>query len=138
RGVLQRWFSKRFWGGHVAMFAALVLTVLQNFDKYPRLWPWPEWQTWLPILAPSLFVLVMVVPYLFVCRWQLTPFPAALFGTSILFASLHSAWPSPVALFVLALALGWLAQRTQSLVGPTVMHALFNGIACLQLLMLGK
>src|SRR5205823_5542904 len=33
-------------------------------------------------------------------------------------------------LFVLALGLGWLAWRTQSLIGPMVLHSLFNGIAC--------
>jgi membrane protease YdiL (CAAX protease family) len=42
-------------------------------------------------------------------------------------------WPTPVALFVLALGLGALAYRTQSLVGPVVLHGLFNGFNCLVL-----
>jgi membrane protease YdiL (CAAX protease family) len=60
----------------------------------------------------------------------------AWYGTALLFAAVHSdVWPSPVALFVLALPLGWLAYRTQSLVGPVVFHALFNSIACVDLIL---
>lgn len=51
-------------------------------------------------------------------------------GSSLLFAAFHSGvWPSPIPLFLLALALGWLAYRTHSLVGPIVAHVLFNGVA---------
>ena len=47
---------------------------------------------------------------------------------------MHSfAWPSPVALFVLALGLGWLAHRTRSLAGPIVLHGLFNAVSCMLL-----
>jgi len=43
----------------------------------------------------------------------------------------HSfAWLSPVALFVLALGLGWLAYRMRSLAGPIVLHGLFNAVSC--------
>jgi hypothetical protein len=57
------------------------------------------------------------------------------YNTSLLFACIHtSVWPTPVPLFVLALGLGVLAQRTRSLVGPIVLHGLFNGISCVQLL----
>jgi len=59
----------------------------------------------------------------------------ALFGTAVLFACIHtSVWPTPVPLLVLGLGLGLLAQRTQSLVGPIVLHGLFNAISCVQLL----
>jgi membrane protease YdiL (CAAX protease family) len=59
---------------------------------------------------------------------------AALYGSSMLFAIFHaSVWPTPIALFVLGLGLGWLAYRTQSLVGPMVMHGLFNAVSCLTL-----
>ena len=57
-----------------------------------------------------------------------------MFASSALFAAVHSfAWPSPVALFVLALGLGWLAHRTRSLVGPIVLHGLFNAVSCVLL-----
>jgi membrane protease YdiL (CAAX protease family) len=62
-------------------------------------------------------------------RWR------GILGSSLLFAMFHAgAWPSPVPLFFLALGLGWLAQRTGSLVGPIVLHALFNMVSTLMLL----
>jgi membrane protease YdiL (CAAX protease family) len=68
--------------------------------------------------------------------WRLRAQSAgAIYGTALLFASAHSfAWPTPVSLFVLALALGYLAYRTQSLVGPMLLHALFNGVSVVILL----
>jgi membrane protease YdiL (CAAX protease family) len=60
----------------------------------------------------------------------------AIYGNALLFAAFHSSvWPSPVPLFVLSLGLSWLAYRTQSLVGSVVVHALFNGVACVMLVL---
>jgi membrane protease YdiL (CAAX protease family) len=59
---------------------------------------------------------------------------AAIYGSAMLFAVFHSSvWPTPIPLFVLGLGLGWLAYRTQSLVGPITVHVLFNSVACLVL-----
>jgi membrane protease YdiL (CAAX protease family) len=59
----------------------------------------------------------------------------AVFATALLFAAVHSfAWPTPVALFVLGLGLGYLALRTHSLVAPIVLHSLFNGVSYVLLL----
>jgi Type II CAAX prenyl endopeptidase Rce1-like len=56
----------------------------------------------------------------------------AIYGTALLFAMFHvSVWPTPIPLFVLALGLGYLAHRTQSIVGPIVLHVLFNAVAFL-------
>jgi membrane protease YdiL (CAAX protease family) len=58
----------------------------------------------------------------------------AIYGAALVFGSVHaSVWPAPVPLFVLGLALGFLAHRTQSLVAPMVLHSLFNGVACVVL-----
>ena len=55
-------------------------------------------------------------------------------GTSMLFAVLHaSVWPTPIPLFFLALCLGYLAYRTQSIIPGIIVHSLFNSIATLQL-----
>jgi membrane protease YdiL (CAAX protease family) len=98
---------------------------------------WPEGMRSLALAAtPALFVLALAPIYLLVCWRSRTPLGPALFGTSLLFAYVHaSVWPTPVPLFVLALGLGALAQRTRSLVGPIVLHSLFNGVSCVQLIM---
>jgi len=60
----------------------------------------------------------------------------AIYATALLFASAHaSVWPTPISLFVLALGLGYLAYRTQSVVGCIVMHACFNAITVVVLLL---
>lgn len=59
----------------------------------------------------------------------------AILATSTLFAMMHvDAWPAPIPLLVLALALGWLAYRTRSILAPAVFHAFFNGISTVLLL----
>jgi membrane protease YdiL (CAAX protease family) len=61
----------------------------------------------------------------------------AIYATSLLFAAAHSfAWPTPISLFVLALGLGFLVYRTQSIVGSIVLHALFNSIAVVIILLI--
>jgi membrane protease YdiL (CAAX protease family) len=58
-----------------------------------------------------------------------------LFGSAVLFANVHSAvWPTPIALLPLGLGLGWLQLRTQRLLAPIVTHALFNAVACVDML----
>jgi len=63
------------------------------------------------------------------------PLPA-IFGSSMLWAVFHSSvWPSPIALFLLGLGLGWLTYRTQSLGSSLLVHVLFNGVAFLVLVL---
>jgi len=50
----------------------------------------------------------------------------AWFGVSALFALIHVNLPSFVPLFVLALALTWLYEKTDRLLAPIIMHVLFN------------
>jgi membrane protease YdiL (CAAX protease family) len=53
---------------------------------------------------------------------------------SFVFAALHGqVWPSPIPIFVLALALGAIYQRTGSLIAPIALHMTFNGISTLML-----
>jgi membrane protease YdiL (CAAX protease family) len=133
RGVLQPWLGQRRWGGHLAMAAALAVSLIARGS---RLWDsiddgssrvhWPD-------LWPALFVVAMVPGYLLIAR---RPSHAALYGTSLMFAALHSgSWPHPVPLFALGLVLGLLAQRTRSLTSSIVVHALFNGYACIEIFM---
>lgn len=56
--------------------------------------------------------------------------------TAGLFASMHlSQWPAPLPLFFLALALGALMRRTGSLWAPIGLHAFFNGVSTLGMLL---
>jgi membrane protease YdiL (CAAX protease family) len=133
RGVLQPWLAARRWGGQAAMLGSLILAAAQRWERLQAAWP----QGILPLMeaaAPVLFVLALLPPFLLVWWFSRTPLAPAIFGTSLLFACIHSSWPTPIPLFVLALGLGVLAQRTQSLVGPIVLHSLFNGVSCVQLL----
>lgn len=53
---------------------------------------------------------------------------AAVVGTSVLFALIHGHVPSLAGLFVLAVALALIYERTASLWAPVCLHAAFNGI----------
>jgi len=56
----------------------------------------------------------------------------AVYATAALFGLMHSSvWPNPVALFVLGLGLGWLAVRTNGVLVPVLVHALFNAVSAL-------
>jgi len=53
-----------------------------------------------------------------------------IYATASLFAVVHSqVWPSPIPLFILGLALGWLAVRTRGVMVPFLVHGLFNAVA---------
>jgi membrane protease YdiL (CAAX protease family) len=53
---------------------------------------------------------------------------------SLLFAYVHAPqWPAPIALFLLAMVIGTVYDRTGSLIAAVCMHATFNGISTLML-----
>lgn len=133
RGVLQPWLGRRPWGGHAAVAAALAISL-----PWSKLDSWPQdGQEQLLALAPALFVLAMLPGYLLLPRLTGNVREVrAIYATALLFGAFHAAvWPSPIALFVLGLGLGWLAWRTQSLTGPIFVHALFNAVASAVLLL---
>jgi membrane protease YdiL (CAAX protease family) len=133
RGVLQPWLAARRWGGHLAMLGALALAIRCRGQQLQDAWP-EGIQSLAMAAAPALFVLSLSPIYCLIWWCSRTPLGPALFGTSLLFASIHATvWPTPVPLFVLSLGLGVLAYRSGSLVGPIVLHGLFNGVSCLQL-----
>jgi membrane protease YdiL (CAAX protease family) len=120
RGVVQNWLAARSWGGELAITLAVIVAFFGR-DK-AGLWP-------------MAFILAMLPGYFLTAQatWRWLPDSQAIraiYGTSLLFAAFHSSvWPTPVALFFLSLGLGYLALRTQSLVGPMVLHSLFNAVA---------
>jgi len=133
RGALQSWLERNVWASHAAMALALLVAAAMKANEVCA--AWPQGGATLTIhLLPILFILALAVPYGGVCGFSRAPAAPAVFAASVLFASVHSfAWPSPVALFVLALGLGTLAYRSRSLAGPMVLHGLFNAVSCVLL-----
>jgi membrane protease YdiL (CAAX protease family) len=138
RGVLQRWLGTLTWGGAGAIVAAFALAVLQRGSAFREAWSERQAEEMLQAALPALFVLAMLPGYFVVQRLSRTPNGGAVYGTALLFAAVHSSWPHPIPLFVLGLGLGWLAYRTQSLIAPIVLHSLFNGVACVELLRMSE
>jgi len=130
RGIIQPWCMKKPRNGQLILIAALLfaLFVYSSSSKESN-----------TSLAPAAFVLFMAPAYyVFGLIWRNAPKRArvvqAIYSTSLLFAVGHSSvWPTPIPLFFLGMALGWLAYRTQSLIGPIFLHGLFNSVACLAL-----
>ncbi len=133
RGALQSWLEERSWAPHIVMGLAFLTTVAMKGGDIYNAWP-QGGATLLLHLTPVLFIVGLSVVYLAVRLLSRARGASAIFAASALFASVHSfAWPSPVALFLLALGLGWLAHRTRSLAGPIVLHSLFNAVSCVLL-----
>jgi membrane protease YdiL (CAAX protease family) len=123
RGMLQNWLAAQPWGGAIAFAASGGLAIVFGW-KDSGFWP----LAFVLLTAPGYY-------YLSGVSWRWLPRPdatRAVYGTSLLFAVFHSSvWPSPIALFILALGLGFLAYRTQSLLGPILLHSLFNGVTAI-------
>jgi membrane protease YdiL (CAAX protease family) len=134
RGMLQPWFAGFRNGGAAAMAAAFAVAVTMRETQIVEALRHGGVGL-VTALMPAILVLVLVPGYLSVSRRPPWPESPAVFGTALLFASVHAAvWPTPVPLFVLGLALGMLALRTGSLVGSMVLHGLFNSVTCVLLL----
>jgi membrane protease YdiL (CAAX protease family) len=121
RGLVQPWAARRWYGPVVV--SAFAVAVAASYGPGPRGFS------------------ILLIAGLAAVEWMTRRRPSAhrdltaVYATSMLFAVSHgNVWPTPVPLFVLSLALGFVAFRTQSLVGPIVMHVLFNGVAFVSLL----
>lgn len=134
RGVIQRWVVRWPGGNLLALAAALAVAFWSRHEEFIQ--GWGQWDaTFILELAPVGFVLAMLPVYGIVRACSRTSVGPGIFAASLLFAAVHSfAWPTPISLFLLALGLGYLFHRTGSLVGPMVLHALFNAVTCVVLL----
>jgi len=88
---------------------------------------------WTVVYLGVFAVVLAPVAEEFIFRGMLFPFVKQLgfpklawFGISFLFALIHLNAPTLVPLFVFALALTWLYDRTDNLLAPITAHALFN------------
>lgn len=107
--------------------------------------PPTAWRPWFVMLAavalvvasggragPLAFAAVLAVGLAVLWRYTRTGArrARAVYATAALFALVHSnVWPSPIPLFALGLGLGYLAVRTNGVLVPAVVHALFNAVS---------
>jgi membrane protease YdiL (CAAX protease family) len=141
RGVIQPWLAQNDWRSHFVMGLNLLIgisTGIANFKEHQA----ANFGMILGNLSPILFVMILLPSYIYADRLVKRWIPdrngcRAIFATSLLFAMLHSkVWPTPIPLFFLALALGLLAYRSQSLLASIIFHSLFNAVAWIALLFL--
>ena len=117
-------------GGYAAMMLALAAALLLRRQQIVEALNAGGVGPLLLAATPALFVLAMLPLYALVCWLSRSKDGPIVFGTALLFGAVHSfAWPTPVALFILGLGLGWLAVWTRSLLAPIVVHALFNAVS---------
>jgi membrane protease YdiL (CAAX protease family) len=139
RRVLQGWASGRPWGGPIILFIALTVTFGKWLDTIINTKGKASPGSLLHDVEPILFVLILApgcfLGHRWTRRWLSQPYAArAIYSTALLFAIFHP-WPTPLPLFLLGLALGWVAYRTQTLLAPIAFHALFNSVACMVMLL---
>lgn len=134
RGMIQPWGIVRRWGGVVLMGLAVFVAVLFRSPEVTRGWREGR-EAFLIELVPA-FAALGMLPIYFVLREAFrSPVPSAIFAGAVLFGWFHaSVWPSPVALTLLGVALGFLTWRTRSLTAAVALHATFNAIAVVMLL----
>lgn len=113
RGLLVRWAAERRYRPWILAAVSLPAAGVRG-----------GWQ-------PAAFALVLFAG-LWLSRRRTA---AAIYSTAVLFAVAHGGvWPSPVPLFVLGLALGYLAARTGGITACVVLHGLFNAVSFVYLL----
>jgi membrane protease YdiL (CAAX protease family) len=129
-------------------FASVKL--LEKFGWPPEdqtaVWMLLQAKSWWATLYFGVFAVVIApVAEEFIFRGMLFPFIQQLgfpkfawFGVSALFALIHMNAPTFVPLFVFALALTWLYEKTDNLLAPITAHALFNATNLALLLCQGR
>jgi len=150
RGAIQPWLMTKRSGGYLALGLAAMAGVSMRAP-----------QNWLDAIIPPTFAIVVgflcfsIEPLLPKLRHRLGPIGDYLFpeyklqnisrqqiyrgiiGSALLFGMFHSSsWPDPIPLTILGLGLGWLAWRTQSIIGCIVCHSLFNAMTVYMLRMI--
>ncbi len=135
RGVILPWAAERAEHGDFLMFWSGMIAFFFRIEDIRAAVEGRDWSALALELQPVGFVALMTVGYLALRARTQTPGAGAIYATALLFGCIHAnVWPTPIALFILAVALGWLALRTQSLTAPIFLHALFNATACFGLM----
>ena len=141
RGLLQPWFLSRANGATQAAMASVIVTILFQFKDLQKscqlLWannlilenP-SDKAVLLQALQPLLFSIAMAQIIHWVSQKESLKSHATIAGTGLLFGMVHSfAWPSPVPLTLLGYGLGLVYMKSGNLLGPILVHSMFNAIA---------
>ena len=139
RGLLLRWLCVRPQGVLIVLILTMTMAFVGKSAKFEEAWNSRDSIGLLASASPLIFSALVVaslrcLEFLSLNPRQLNQWRAIL-SSALLFAIFHANfWPTPVPLFFLAIFLGWLACRTQSILPGMVTHALFNSVACVELL----
>ena len=94
--------------------------------------PWDDEGRMARSPSPTSVLAAPMAPEIATGRSRTLPLLLSNVAVSLVFAALHGAvWPTPVPIFFLSLGLGFLYQRTGSLIPSVAMHMTFNGVSTL-------
>jgi len=136
RGIFQRWL------GRLVEDRSLPTTTIQEKGRFGPLEPENESSFLNSKAAPTESTPIDPGSEILASSYQPAEQPSSRFSslpillTSFFFAAMHlSQWPAPVAIFLLSMALGTVYERSGSLLAAITMHATFNGVNTLLLLL---
>ncbi len=136
RGVFQRWL------GRLVEDRPLPTTTIQEKGRFGPLEPENESFFLNSKAAPTESTPIDPGSEILASSHQPAEQPSSRFSslpillTSFFFAAMHlPQWPAPIAILLLSMALGTVYQRTGSLLAAITMHATFNGVNTLLLLL---
>src|SRR5271157_5946056 len=136
RGIFQRWL------GRLVEDRPLPTTTIQEKGRFGPLEPENESFFLNSKAAPTESTPIDPGSEILASSYQPAEQPSSRFSslpillTSFFFAAMHlSQWPAPVAIFLLSMALGTVYERSGSLLAAITMHATFNGVNTLLLLL---
>ncbi len=136
RGIFQRWL------GRLVEDRPLPTTTIQEKGRFGPLEPENESFFLNSKAAPTESTPIDPGSEILASSHQPAEQPSSRFSslpillTSFFFAAMHlPQWPAPIAILLLSMALGTVYQRTGSLLAAITMHATFNGVNTLLLLL---
>ena len=158
RGILLPWLSRKRVADPESPFLvlprqrsplilglAVMVAILFHWENVGKAITQRDGWAILAHLTPGAFFVLLIPVYLLLPRFRRlhrhlrirSPrHTRAILASSALFAAFHATvWPSPVPLMLLASGIGYLSVRTQSLIGPVVVHSLFNAVSAITMLM---